>query len=466
MRLKNNRPMRQKVRKSLLLTGGIALSFLTHSCFVAKKYTPPQSQKEQVELRTTVAADTVTAVPTTWKQFFQDELLIEHIETALTNNVDYRIASQQILKAQARLKQAKVSRFPSANVTGQWTESIKGNGNDLFNLGANISWEADIWGKLKSGQKAASATYFMSKENQLAVKTMLISQVGSMYLQLLSLDEQLSITKATLELREKQINTMKALKKAGMANEMELQQSLAQLHQVESLEKNLQNQLFLQENAMCILMGIAPQKIMRSKLDQFKLSTGYGEQVPAKLLANRPDLKAAELNVRQAFEQTNVARAGFYPSLKLSANGGYNGLKLSKWITPDAFFFNTVASIAQPLINGRNVRTAYEIAQLNQQDAVIQFENKLLNAGKEVSDALHNIQINSEQVVIKQQQLVAENKAFDISKELLNQGLINYLQVLVAQEKALSTQLDMVNLTSSKWKNFINLYRSLGGGIN
>jgi outer membrane protein TolC len=222
----------------------------------------------------------------------------------------------------------------------------------------------------------------------------------------------------------------------------------------------------LQENALSVLLGQNPESIKRGKLSAFEIETIGSIGLPAELLEHRPDVKAAELNLIEAFEMTNVAKAQFYPSVTLSANGGYNAMKLSEWLKPGSAFFNVAASLAQPVLNGRRIRTLHDIAKLNQQDALLRYEQSLINAGKEVSDALFNIRLNDKQANIKQKQLIAQQKALESSKALLENGIVNYLEVILAQEGVLNSQLAIINVQSQRWTNRIQLYKALGGGIN
>lgn len=257
---------------------------------------------------------------------------------------------------------------------------------------------------------------------------------------------------------------MTALKNAGMVNEVDVQQSNAQYYMVLGLEEELNNQIFIQENAMNILLGQVPQDIERGNLQAFETDTSKLIGVPAQLLANRPDIKAAEYGLIQAFEFTNVAKTQFYPSLSITASGGLNSLKLKDWVDPSSVFFNVLSSLTQPVLNQRRIKTQHEISQINQQQALIQFEDKLLVAGKEVSDALYNIESSNKQYQLKEKKYIATNRALEVSKQLLNQGMVNYLDVLIAQESTLNAQLDLVALSNQKWDSRIQLYRALGGG--
>jgi NodT family efflux transporter outer membrane factor (OMF) lipoprotein len=375
------------------------------------------------------------------------------------------MASNQMQRANALLKQSKAAYLPNINVATTAQNQIEGDQPDNYLLNGSLSWEADLWGKIRSNKRASVAAYFSARANQEAFQSLLVAQVAGLYLQLMALDEQYKITKQTLSLREEHVKTMHSLKQAGMTNEAGVQQAISQHLGVESLLYNLENSILLQENALSVLLGQNPESIERGKLSTFEIETIGSIGLPAELLEHRPDVKAAEMNLVEAFELTNVAKAQFYPSVTLSANGGYNAMKLSEWIKPGSAFFNVAASLAQPVLNGRRIRTQHEIAEINQQDALLRYEQSLINAGKEVSDALFNIRLNDKQADIKQKQLEAQQKALESSKALLENGMVNYLEVIMAQEGVLNSQLAIINVQSQRWANRIQLYKALGGGI-
>lgn len=190
------------------------------------------------------------------------------------------------------------------------------------------------------------------------------------------------------------------------------------------------------------------------------ISTGY----PAQLLANRPDVMAAEYGLINAFEMTNVARSQFYPRLSLSATGGFQSLELDQWLNLDSFFANFVGNLAQPLLNGRKIRTQHEVAKAQQEMALLRFKQQLLTAGKEVSDALYSYQAANEKITIKEQEYQAYDKATTYSEALLNNGMANYLEVLTARENALNAEMVLASTKLEKLQSVVTLYKSLGGG--
>ncbi|MGB8376432.1 MAG: efflux transporter outer membrane subunit, partial [Salegentibacter sp.] len=339
------------------------------------------------------------------------------------------------------------------------------NGNiTQYDVTGNLSWEADIWGKIRSNKRALQADYLQTVAAHKAVKTRLIANIAITYYQLLMLDEQKRITLETINTRSKSLETTKALKEAGNVTEVGVQQTEAQLYSAQSLLIDINNEIRLLENSFSILLGTAPQQIDRGELQDQEISTPLHTGVPAQLLRNRPDVIAAEYNLVNAFELTNVAKSNFYPSLVLSASGGFQSLDLKDLFNANSLFANLAGSLAEPILQGRRIRTQYEAAQARQQEALLNFRQSILTAGKEVSDALYNYQASTDQIEVKTKEFGAYQKASDYSQELLNNGLANYLEVLTARENALNSRLRLINAEFNQLKSIVELYEALGGG--
>ena len=466
--------MRKNSIYKLLLAG--AVPFLLVSCFAAKEYERPELEEISEELYRTdkLPQDSLNIAMISWQEIFTDPILKSHIEEGLENNIDIRIAIQQMLAAEAYVKQGKASYFPTLSAGPSVSHQILSrnsqfgsffNGNiTQYDVTGNLSWEADIWGKIRSNDRAFTAAYLQSEAAHKAVKTQLIASIASNYYQLLSLDEQLRISEQTLEYRKSSLETTQALKEAGNVTEVGVQQTKAQLHTAEALVVQLKNQIRLLENSFAILLGEGPQDIKRSELSRQRINTSLNSGVPSQLLRNRPDVIAAEYGLINAFELTNAARANFYPSLRLTASGGFQSLELDKLLNANSLFANLGASLLQPIINKRQIRTQYEVSQAQQQQALLNFKKAILVAGREVSDALSNYTASTERIEILKNEYEAYNKASGYSEELLNNGLANYLEVLTARENALNSRLNLINAEYNQLNAIVNLYKALGGG--
>lgn len=463
---------RLKIYKIVLLTFA---GMLMQSCFVAKNYERPDDVKAEDLYRTEVVAqDSTSMADVKWQDLFTDPVLQGHIEKGLQNNFDIRIALQNIVAANAYLKQGKAGYLPTLSVTGSWNHqelarnsqfgSFFNGALDQYQLSGALSWEADIWGKIRSNKRAANATYLQTMAANQAVKTQVVTDIASVYYQLLSLDAQLELAEATLINRDESIETIIALKDAGSVNEVGVKQTEAQKYTTQLIIEDIKNNIVLLENTMSILLGEAPHNIERTTFDEQELTPEIKLGYSASLLRNRPDVVAAEFGLVNAFELTNVARANFYPSLTITASGGLQSLDIKDLFSTNSIFANVLTGITQPIFNQRQIKTEYEVRKARQEQAFTEFEQTLMNASKEVSDALANYNNETTKLSIREKQADALSKAAEYSDELLEYGLVNYLEVLTAKDNALNSELNLIDNKYRQYSAVINLYKALGGG--
>lgn len=453
----------------------LSLVFLSlQSCFVAKEYTSPEMDTTTQMFRTDqLPKDSLSMATLSWKEIFTDPPLQDYIEEGLQNNMDIRIALQQIEIAEAYAKQGKAGYFPTLNLNASAAHqelskntTLPGQPSsaDQFEVGGGLSWEADIWGKIRSSKRASDASYLQSVAAHQAVKSRLVANIASVYYQLLALDEQIEVTEETIKTREKGLETTIALKEAGNVTEVGVKQTEAQLYTAQAILVDLKTQVRLMENTLSILLGSAPQEINRSTLESQVVDIPLKVGLPSQLLSNRPDVMAAEYGLVNAFELTNVARSSFYPSLTLNANGGLQSLDLDKLFNVNSLFASVVGGLTQPIFNNRRIKTEYEVSQARQEQALLQFKYAILNASREVSDAMYSVQAAVDKIDIKKQESDALNLATEYSQELLNNGLATYLEVLTAEERALGSNLDIIAAKNSRLQAIVDLYEALGGG--
>ena len=460
-----------KVYKFILVPG---LLMSLQSCFVAKEYTRPEAVNEEFFRTDRLPQDSLNIAEVSWREMFTDPLLEGYVEQGLQNNLDIRRALQQITVAEAYVRQGRAGYLPTLSLNAGVNHQILSENSQFGSLFAgsitqydateNLSWEADIWGRIRSTSRAFQASYLQSVAAHQAVKTELIAAIASTYYQLLTLDEQVRITRQTIENRESSLETIRALKEAGTVTEVGVKQTEAQLYRAQAVLIDLANNVKLLENTLSILLGTAPQDIKRTSLDRQHIETELRTGVAADLLRNRPDVIAAEYNLINAFELTNVARSSFYPSLRLTAGGGFQSLDLAELFNANSLFANLAGAIAQPVLNRRQIRTEYEVSQVQQEIALLDFQQSLLTASREVSDALYNFEAAEETIEVKALEYDALELATSYSEELLNNGLINYLEVLTARENALNAQLELANARFNRLNAVVELYQALGGG--
>lgn len=465
----------KSIIKFIIISGFFA-GIIT-SCISRQKYERPKDVVDEKLFRTDqISKDSLSTGNLSWKEIFTDEMLQKHISKALENNLDIRMALQNISIAESYLKQAKASYEPTISVGPDYTFSSPSlnsfSGQNLserrninqFDITANIGWEADIWGKLKSQEKAQLVSYLGTVSAHQAVKSDLVANVASAYYQLLAYDEQKKIINETIKIRQKNLETTKALKDAGILTEVAVQQSTALVYNAQSSLITIDNQIEILENTISLLEGESGQKIERSSLEFQKLPENFDLGFSANLLSNRPDVKQAEFNLMNAFELTNVAKAQFYPSFRITANAGIQSVDIDKLFNANSLFVSILAGITQPILNKRQVKSNYEISLANKEKAYLNFKKTVLSAGKEVSDALKIYSSQNTFIDLKEKELTSYKKSVEYSQELVNYGMANYLEVLNADVNRLNAELNIVNAKYTKLNAGVNLYRALGGG--
>ncbi len=464
---------RRNLSKAVLL---LVVAVTLQSCFVAKDYARPELVETEALYRTdNLPTDSISIAEVSWKTLFTDQYLQQYIEEGLQNNMDVRIAIQQMVAAEAYAKQGKAGYLPSldigANVThqelsknSQFGAFLSDRSTDQFDVTANLSWEADIWGKIRSNKRATQAGYLQSVAGHQAVKTQLVSSITNTYYNLLALDAQLEVTKQTIATRESSVETIKALKDAGQVTQVAVDQNIAQYNSAKALQVDIETAIFKTENMLSILLGKSGQHFERSSLDvqQFEQELKLG--VPATLLSNRPDVMAAEYNLIQSFELTNVARSNFYPSLKLTASGGFQSLELDKLLNANSLFATIIGGLTQPLLNQRSLKTQREVAIAQQEQSLLQFKKTLLVAGNEVSNALFTYESEAKKYEFRKSEVEALRTAEANSEELLKSGYANYLDLLTARQSALSAELNIIDSKLQQLVSIVDLYEALGGG--
>lgn len=407
-----------------------------------------------------------------WENLFNDPILDSLIAEGLRNNLDLQAAVQRVVAAESNFLQSKAALAPSLSAQAGHTyvknsESTSPNGPDHYNasqITLQSSWEIDFWGKLSSAKKAAYANYLATDAAQKAVQTRLISNIASVYYTLLALDANLEITKATVKNSAELVETMKALKESGDVTGAAVVQSEAARYAAEVTIPDIEQQIKENENTLCLLLGRTPGAVKRGKLDEQKANEMLAIGVPTEILDNRPDVMQAEYNVISAYQVTNSAKAYFYPSVTLTANAGMESLDLEDLFDPSSFAANIVGGLVQPIFNKRANKTRLEVAKAQQEEALLNFKNALLNAGAEVTDALNMYEASLQKIELRKKQLDALEKSVDYTKELLVYGSATYTEVLNAQQSLLGAQLNDVNDHVQQLNAVVSLYRALGGG--
>ena len=340
----------------------------------------------------------------------------------------------------------------------------KAKASQTYTLPVVSSWEIDLFGRLLNAKRGAKVTLLQSEAYKQAVQTQVISAIANAYCTLLMLDKQLAITEETALLWQKSVETMKAMKEAGMVNEAAIAQSEANSYMIAASIPDLKQSIRETENSLSLLLKQAPQRIERGKLEDQNLPTLLNAGVPVQLLSNRPDVKAAEMALASTFYNTNQARASFYPQLTINGTLGWTNNSGMGIVNPGKMIATAVGTLAQPIFNKGALTARLRIAKAQQEEAMINFEQSLLNAGSEVSNALTQYQTAQDKIIQREKQIFSLEKSVDYTQELLTLGTSTYLEVLTAQQSLLSAQLSGISDEFQRMQAVVNLYHALGGG--
>jgi outer membrane protein, multidrug efflux system len=440
------------------------------SCNTTKKYQREETDNKLYRGVNTTDTTSIAAIP--WTQMFPDTALQSLIRQGLANNLDLQIAVARIKKAAANLRQSGQQLLPSLSGTATATEqklsSAQGAGvlsNQSYELSLTSSWEADIWGKLRGTKRAYLNALLQSEAYRRAVQTQLIANIATNYYLLLAYDAQLAVTVKTVQNRTEDVETMKVLKESDVVTGAAVVQSAANRYSAEVTIPDLKQSIRETENAISILLGHAPDTVLRTSLEVQTINVDLKTGIPAQLLANRPDVQEAEYQLRYYFELTNVARTYFYPSLSITATGGLSGTSVSQMFNASSFFGSIVGSLTQPIFNQGLNKQRLRVAQANQEEYLATFRQTLLTAGQEVSNALYDYQAAVDKANIRSHQIEYLQKSVDYTKELLKYTTAtNYTDVLTSEQSLLAAQLNSISDKLQQLQAVVTLYRSLGGG--
>lgn len=454
----------------------IAIVLVSLGACVTQKYEQPELKTADL-YRGAASTDTATMANLPISTLFTDPQLLVLIKEGIENNLDLKSAIERMKSAEANLRLSGVAFLPNLNLDISAAHNKQSRA--ALNMPSNINipletqtyraqlsttWEIDVWGKLGSAKRSALASYLQTDAAKRAVQTQLISAIANHYYTLLALDLQLKITEQTLQSRIKNVETIKALKEAGIVNGAAVVQSEANRYAAEVTIPDLKKSIRETENALSILLAKPAESIERGYLDQQQIYTHLQVGVPSQLLKNRPDVQQAELAFRIAFENTNFAKTYFYPQLTLTANGGLSSLRLENFFN-NSIFYSIIGGLSQPIFNRGQNKARLTTAQAAQQEAYYNFQKALLTAGTEVSNALYAYQTATEKESARAKQVGSLEKAVEYTEELLKySSATNYTDVLTSEQNLLAAQLNGVNDKLQKLQAVVNLYRALGGG--
>ncbi|MES2064861.1 MAG: TolC family protein [Bacteroidota bacterium] len=445
-----------------------SFSLILYACNINKQYSNNQRISSNL-YRDSLPSDSSNIATLSWREIFKDTLLQNLIKEGIQNNLNLKIASTNIKAAEANYSQSISAFYPSLSVAGQGgvyrPANQQGSNTQLYQLYLTSSWQADIWGKLKSSKKALLASLLQSEAYKQAVQTQLVADIAGAYYTLISYDAQLNIAQTSVDKYAKDIKTMQILKNSDVVTSAAVVQSKANYYAVLSTIPDIKNNIRQTENTLSVLLARRPGNIKRDSIFNQEAYPSLNVGVPAQLLANRPDVREAELQLRNTFELTNVARTYFYPAITITGEAGLYSNNLNTFFKPGAMFANLIGGITQPIFNNGLNKQRLKVAEANYEAAQYSFTQALLNAGLEISNALYQYQIAGEKSTSRKEQIANLQKAVFYTSELLKYtSTTNYTDVLTSEQNLLAARQSAVNDKLQQLQAVVNLYAALGGG--
>lgn len=444
------------------------------SCRIYSNYERPENlptaglYRDTLNTAGILTSDTINFGNMPWQQVFTDANLQSLINKALENNTDLKNAQESIEQSNSTLKAAKLAYLPSLALNAQGTiSSFDGNkAVKTYSVPLVASWQLGLFGSIRNAKEQAKSLLWQSSAYKQSVQTQIVANVANLYYTLLMLDEQLRTTRETAELWDKNVKAMEAMQKAAMVNTASVEQSRANLLQIQATIPQLQQSIRETENSMCKILGEQSHAITRSTLAAQQLPAQMSAGVPVQLLSNRPDVKAAEYSLRSAFYNTNAAYSAFYPNITITGQAGWTNSS-GMIVNPGKILATAIGQLTQPILSQGRLTAQLKIAQSQQRVAANTFTQTILNAGAEVSNALYAYKSACEQVSTCQKQVDALQKTRDQTYELFKYDRsTTYLEKLTAEMSLLNAQLSLINDNYSKLQAAVNLYSALGGGRN
>ena len=455
------------MRKTIYIA--LACTLMLSSCGTYKKYHRPEVNTEGI-YRDVTTTDTTTLGSTPWREVFTDPLLQALIDKALNNNVDLLTAALSVKQAKDMLTVAKLAFVPGFVFAPNGTISSwdKGKASQVYSLPVEASWTVDLFGSLLNAKRGQQAVLIQAQDYQRAVRSSIISGVANCYYTLLMLDKQLEITLGTEKLTQQTYDMMLQQKKYSVGvDESAVQSARANNLAVQASIPELKRQIRETENALSLLLAEAPQAIQRGKLEAQslpeKLSTGVGIQV----LGNRPDVHAKEMALAKCFYDVNRARSSFYPSITITGRAAWTNSGGMGIVNPGKLLATAVGSLVQPIFQHGQLVAQLRVAKSQQEAAYLAWQQSVLNAGSEVSNALALYETSEKRSQLEAEPVAALESNVDVAQKLFKTSAnYNYLNVISAQSSLLQAQLSKVADDFKKMQAVVNLYYALGGGSN
>lgn len=484
--MKNN----NKRNIGLLFLFAILSCIVISSCKVTKDYSKPKFEMPDVyKIPDSLISRVDSAIPS-WKDFFEDTVLIKILDSTIVHNFDIRDALKNIEISNQSFKQSRYLNAPDVNLeffnidrdyhsrhyysspsSGWYDDRGKKAPKDFylstshFSNSVAVDWELNIWGKISRQKEAARADYLQSYEAKKAVQTALIAEVADIYYALLMLDEQLQVAQRNYNLRNNTLKMIQLQYESGDVTALAVQQAKTQVLEASALIPGLKKEIAINENALRLLTGDISAEVKRTKHLSEMESDKFIQEIPLYLVQNRPDVLVSEYKLIAANANVGVAQSYRFPNIHINLSGGTDGMLAKNWFSiPGSLFGDFVGGITQPLFNKRKLKTDYEVAKLERDISEIDFQKSVYNAITETRNARISIQQIREQLAIANEQVRVAQKAVQSAAMLFKAGFATYLEVITAQSEELDSELNLASLKADLLSARVQLYRALGGG--
>ncbi len=458
-----------KIRNIILTASAAAM---LGSCGIYNKYERPDVNIQGIVRDTASISDTLAVADTTsfgnlpWRSVFTDSQLQKLIETGLAHNVNMLNAALNVKMVQAQLVSAKLAFLPAISFSPSGTLSSWDGAtpSKIYSLPVQASWSIDLFGNLLNAKRSAQMQLLAMKDYQLVVQTGLVSNIANLYYTLMMLDKQLEIVNSMADLTKETLRIMRLQKDMGRVNETGVQSAEANYYSVLAQASDIKRQIREMENSLSLLLGQPAQTIARGTLDSQSLPTEFSTGVALQMLSNRPDVHYAEMNLAACFYDTNRARSQFYPSINISGSGAYTNSGGMGIVNPGKWLMSAVGSLTQPIFAHGQLVAGLKVAKAKQEQAFNTWQQAVLSAGSEVSNALVLYNSSAEKAELDGKRVDVLQKNVEMTKQLFNSRSASYLEVVTAQQSLLNAQLAKVQDDFYKMQAVVNLYYALGGG--
>ena len=442
---------------------------LLSSCHIYRNYQRPDNLPTDSLFRETeglVEEDSLSLGDLPWQEIFQDPLLQHYISYGLEHNTDIQTAWLRVDQAQAQLKAARLSFLPSLTLSPQGTLTSTAGSKTVktYELPIQASWEIDLFGSLRNAKKGSQATLLQQQAYRQAVQSELIASIANSYYSLLMLDNQIEISRSTLDVWKEQVRVMEARMKVGEETENAVTQARASLYELEATHNDLLRQQRETENSLCTLLGMTSRNLERNSLSEQQFPQTVSTGIPVRLLSKRPDIVQAEMTLANAYYSTNQARSAFYPNLTLTGSAGWINSLGQAVTNPGDWILSAIASLTQPIFNRGKLISNLRVSKDEEQIALLNYKQALLDAGQEVNDALYATKSTQKSLESHQKQCKELERTVQTSEALYRTGNATYLELLTARQSLLNAQLNVVSDQFTYCQAIINLYNALGGG--